>query len=61
MPTAVNISFLDLGLYFSFKYLLSHPHEAWWTPFHTHYFSESLVPLGIDQGASGFVARNSDH
>jgi hypothetical protein len=26
------------------------PHEAEWTPFQTHYFSEYLVALGIEPG-----------
>jgi hypothetical protein len=25
-------------------------HEAEWTPFQTHYFSDNLVTLGIDPG-----------
>jgi hypothetical protein len=25
-------------------------HEAEWTPFQTHYFSENLVALGIEPG-----------
>jgi hypothetical protein len=33
-------------------------HEAEWTPFQNHYFSENLVVPGIE---SGSVARNSDH
>jgi hypothetical protein len=32
---------------FPFKQLLSYPHEAEWTPFQTHYFSENLVAPGI--------------
>jgi hypothetical protein len=46
---------------FSFKQLLNYPHEAEWTPFQTHYFSENLVALGIEPGTSGSVARNYDH
>jgi hypothetical protein len=46
---------------FSFKKLLSYPHEFEWTPFQTHYFSENLVAPGIELGTSGSVARNSDH
>jgi hypothetical protein len=30
-------------------------------PFQTHYFSETLVALGLEPGISGSVARNSDH
>jgi hypothetical protein len=37
-----------------------HPHEAEWTPFQTHYFSENLVAQGIEPRSSGSVARNSD-
>jgi hypothetical protein len=40
---------------------LSYPHEAEWTPFQTHYFSENLVAPGIEHGASESVARISDH
>jgi hypothetical protein len=61
IPTAVNFGFLDRSRYFSFKLLLIYPHEAEWSPFHTHYFSENLVAPGIEPGTSGSVARNSDH
>jgi hypothetical protein len=37
--------------------LVSYPHEAEWTPFQTHYFSETVAP-GIEPGTSGCVARN---
>jgi hypothetical protein len=37
-------------LLFSFKQLLSCTHEAEWTPFQTHYFSENLVAPGIEPG-----------
>jgi hypothetical protein len=46
---------------FPFKYLLNYPHEAEWTLFQTHYFSENLVAPEIEPGTSGSVARNSDH
>jgi hypothetical protein len=36
------------------------PHEAEWTPFQTHYFSENLVAPGIEPGSSGSVDRNPD-
>jgi hypothetical protein len=39
-----------------FKQLLSYTHEAEWTPFQTHYFSENLVAPEIDPGISGSVA-----
>jgi hypothetical protein len=45
---------------FSFKWLLC-THEAEWTPFQTHYFSENLVVTGIEPRPSGSVVRNSDH
>jgi hypothetical protein len=41
--------------------LLSYPHEAEWTPFQAHEFSENLVAPEIYTGTSGSVARNSDH
>jgi hypothetical protein len=31
--------------------------KAEWNPFHTHYFSENVVVLGIELGTSGSVAR----
>jgi hypothetical protein len=44
------LGFLDRGRYFSIKYLLSCTHEAEWTPFHTHYFSQYLVVPEIEPG-----------
>jgi hypothetical protein len=35
---------------FSSKQLLSCTHEAEWTPFQTHYFSENLVVPGLESG-----------
>jgi hypothetical protein len=58
---AVNSVFLTGAATFSFKLLLNYPHEAEWTPFQTHYFSENMVAPGIELGTSGSVARNSDH
>jgi hypothetical protein len=58
---AVNFCILDRSRYFPFKFFLSYPHEAEWTPFQTHYFSENLVAPGIEPGTSGSVAWNSDH
>jgi hypothetical protein len=60
-PTAVNLSSLDRSRYFSFKYLLIYPHEAEWTPFQTHCYSENLATPGIESGTSVSAARNSDH
>jgi hypothetical protein len=50
--TAVKFGFLDRNLYFSFKSLLNYPHEAEWTPFQTHYYSEKLVEPRIEAGTS---------
>jgi hypothetical protein len=36
-------------------------HEAEWTPFQTHCYSENVVATGIEARASGFAARKSDH
>jgi hypothetical protein len=55
-PPAVNSVFLTGAVK-----LLNYPHEAEWTPFQTHYYSENLVAPGIEPGTSGSVARNSDH
>jgi hypothetical protein len=41
--------------------ILDCTHEAEWTPFQTHYFSENVVALGIETETSGLVARNFDH
>jgi hypothetical protein len=35
---------------FSSQYLLNYTHEAEWTPFQTHYFSENQVAPGIEPG-----------
>jgi hypothetical protein len=40
----------------SSKQLLNCIHEAEWSPFQTHYFSENLVAPGIKPGTSGSVA-----
>jgi hypothetical protein len=50
IPTVVNLGFLDRSRYFSFKQLLSCPHEAEWTPFQTRRFSENLEAPGIEAG-----------
>ena len=54
-----NLCFLDWSRYFLFKQLLNWPHEAEWTPFQTHYYSENLVAPGIEHETSVSVARNS--
>jgi hypothetical protein len=55
IPTAVNLDFLDPEPF------VSYPHEAEWTPFQSHYFSENVVAPGIESRICGPVARNSDH
>jgi hypothetical protein len=47
-PATVNLSFLDRSRYFSFKQRLIYPHEADWTPFQTHCYTENLVAPGIE-------------
>jgi hypothetical protein len=46
--TAVNLNFLHPSRYFSFKWLLIYPHEAEWTAFQTHCYSENVVALEIE-------------
>jgi hypothetical protein len=59
-PYGCILGFLDRSHYFFFffKKLLNCVHEAEWTRFQTHYFSENLVEPGIEPGP---VARNSIH
>jgi hypothetical protein len=45
-----NLGFLDRSRYFSSKQLLSCNHQAEWTLFRTHYFSENLAATGIEPG-----------
>jgi hypothetical protein len=47
-PYGRIFGFLDRRHYFSSKQLLNCTHEAEWTPFQTHYFSENLVAPGIE-------------
>ena len=48
VPTAVNLCFLNLEpLPFYSSSSSIWPHEAEWTPFQTHYYSENLVAPGI--------------
>jgi hypothetical protein len=60
-PNGRILGFLDRSRYYFFQVALNCIHEAEWTPFQTHYFSENLVAQGIEPGTSGSVARNSDH
>jgi hypothetical protein len=62
-PYGSILGFLDRSRYFFFKLLLNCTHEAEWTLFQTHYFSENLVaqgnergPLDLFYGARGRVA-----
>jgi hypothetical protein len=50
-PYGRILGFLDRGRYFFFQVLLKCTHEAEWTPFQTHYFSENLVAPGIEPGS----------
>jgi hypothetical protein len=45
-PTAVNLGSQDRDRYI-FKQLINYSHEAEWTPFQTHYYSENPVAQGI--------------
>jgi hypothetical protein len=50
-PYGIILGFLDLEPLLAFsKYLLNCTHEAEWTPFQIHYFSENLLVLGIEPG-----------
>jgi hypothetical protein len=49
-PYGHNLDFLDHSRYIFPKYLLNCNHEAEWTTFQTHYFSEYLVAQGIETG-----------
>jgi hypothetical protein len=44
------LGFLDRSRYFSSKQLLSCTHEAEWTPFQIHFFSENLIVPEIEPG-----------
>jgi hypothetical protein len=46
----VSVTSLRPYCQFSFKLLLNCTHEAEWTPFLTHYFSENLVAPGVEPG-----------
>jgi hypothetical protein len=61
IPTVVFSIFYIGAATISSKSLLNCTHEAEWTLFRTHYFSENLVAPEIEPGISGSVARNSDH
>jgi hypothetical protein len=46
-PYGRNHGFLDRSRYFFFQAVPQFTHEAEWTPFQTHYFSENVVASGI--------------
>jgi hypothetical protein len=50
------LGFLDRSRYFFFQVAPQLTHEAEWTPFQTHYFSENLVSSGNQTRSSGSVA-----
>jgi hypothetical protein len=48
-PYCRNLDFLDRSRYFFFQ--VAHcTHEAEWTPFQTHYFSDNEIAPGIEPG-----------
>jgi hypothetical protein len=48
-PSGRILGFLDRS-YFFFKQLLICTHEAEWTLFQTHYFSENMIAQGVEPG-----------
>jgi hypothetical protein len=49
-PYGRILGFLDRSRYFFFQEAPNCTHEAEWTPFQTHYFSDYLVAPGIESG-----------
>jgi hypothetical protein len=60
-PYGRILGFLDRNRYFSSKLLLSCIHEAEWTSFQTHYFSENPGSAGNRTRTSGSAAMKTDH
>jgi hypothetical protein len=60
-PCGRILDFVDRNRYSSSKLVLSCTHETEWTPFQTHYFSETLVVPGIETRTSGSVVRKQHH
>jgi hypothetical protein len=56
-PSGRILDFLDRSRYFS----LICTHEAEWTPFKTHYFSENVVAPGIEPGPLGQWTTEADY
>jgi hypothetical protein len=54
--TVINLSFLGWNQYFFIHAASQYPHEAEWTLFQTHYFSENLAAPEIKPGSSASVA-----
>jgi hypothetical protein len=59
--TAANLGSLDRSRYFFIRVAPTFAHEAEWTPFQTHCFSENMVAPGIERETFGPVARHFDH
>jgi hypothetical protein len=49
-PYGRILDFLDRSRYYFFQVAPHCNHEAEWTPFQTHYFSENLVAPEIEPG-----------
>jgi hypothetical protein len=59
--TSVILSFPDQSQYYSFQYLLIYAHEAEWTQFQTHYYSENEDASGNEPRISRSAYRNYFH
>jgi hypothetical protein len=57
-PMFVNFGFLDRICKLFIKEAPQFIHIIEWTPFQTHYFSETLVAPGIEPRTSGSVATH---
>jgi hypothetical protein len=55
-PYGSTLGLLDRSHYISSKQLLNCTHEAQWTLFQTHYFSENLVTPGTEPGPFGLYS-----
>jgi hypothetical protein len=50
-PYGRTLGFVDRDLYFFFQVAPQFTHEAEWTPFQIHYFSENLAAKEIEPGS----------
>jgi hypothetical protein len=50
-PYGSILGFLDRIRYFFFQVAPQFNHEAQWTPYQTHYFSENVITPGIEAGS----------